>query len=187
MKERIFISSVQKELAAERRALRDFVRGDPVGSGTLDVISGCQRAQLPEPEFFRDGDQFVLRLWREWLTADVLAGLRLHERQAAALPLLRQQRRITTAEYQETTGASRATAKRDLEDLVAKGLLVPAGAGRGAHYELARNRLTNGSIGSSPSGEPNGSETARTARRGRRRAGDRSPARSNRKKSRKKK
>ena len=28
MKERIFISSVQKELADERRAIRDFVRGD---------------------------------------------------------------------------------------------------------------------------------------------------------------
>ena len=30
MRERIFISSVQKELSAERRALRDFVRGDPL-------------------------------------------------------------------------------------------------------------------------------------------------------------
>ena len=28
MSERIFISSVQKELAEERRAIRDFVRGD---------------------------------------------------------------------------------------------------------------------------------------------------------------
>jgi ATP-dependent DNA helicase RecG len=28
MKELIFISSVQKELADERRAIRDFVRGD---------------------------------------------------------------------------------------------------------------------------------------------------------------
>jgi ATP-dependent DNA helicase RecG len=30
MLERIFISSVQKELAAERRAIRDFVQGDPL-------------------------------------------------------------------------------------------------------------------------------------------------------------
>jgi len=167
-------------LIAEALFLAHYI--EKVGSGTLDVISGCQRAQLPEPEFFQDGDQFVLRLWREWLTADVLAGLRLHERQAAVLPLLRQQRRITTAEYQEATGVSRATAKRDLEDLVAKGLLVPVGAGRGAHYELVRKRLKNGPNGSSRSGEPNGSETARTARRGRRPTGDRSPVRSNRKK-----
>jgi ATP-dependent DNA helicase RecG len=138
---------------------------EKVGSGTLDVISGCQRAGLPEPEFFQEGDQFVLRLWRDWLTADLLASLKLSDRQSAALPLLRRQRRITTAEYQTLSGASRATAKRDLEDLVTQGLLIPAGAGRGAHYELPRKRLKNGSIGSSPDVGPNGSRTAQSAQR----------------------
>src|SRR5690606_7163820 len=103
-------------LIAEALFLAHYI--EKVGSGTLDVISGCQRAQLPEPEFFQEGDQFVLRLWREWLTADMLAGLHLNERQSAAVSLLRQQRRITTGEYQKATGASRATAKRDLDDLV---------------------------------------------------------------------
>lgn len=156
-------------LIAESLFLAHYI--EKVGSGTLDVISGCQRAQLPEPEFFQEGDQFVLRLWRNWLTADLLASLELSERQSAALPHLRQQRRISTAEYQQATGASRATAKRDLDDLVAKGLLVPAGAGRGAHYELTRKRLTNGSIGSSGSeraggpDDPIGSGTAQPAQR----------------------
>lgn len=121
---------------------------EKVGSGTLDMIAGCQRADLPEPEFFQQGDQFVQRLWRDWLTADVIAGLALNPRQAEALGPIRQQRRVTTAEYQRATGASRATAKRDIEDLVAKGLLLPAGAGRGAYYQLARKRLNNGSNGS---------------------------------------
>ncbi|HVS15971.1 MAG TPA: ATP-binding protein [Thermoanaerobaculia bacterium] len=138
---------------------------EKVGSGTLDVIVGCQRATLPEPEFFQEGDQFVLRLWRDWLTHEVMAALDLNERQAMAMPVLRQERRIATGDYQRLTDASRATAKRDLEDLVEKGLLVLVGAGRGAHYELAKKQLTNGSNGSSSGTPRNGSETAQTARR----------------------
>ncbi|MGD9983457.1 MAG: DUF977 family protein [Porticoccaceae bacterium] len=141
-------------LLAEALFLAHYI--EKVGSGTLDMIAGCQRAELPEPEFFQEGDQFVLRLWRDWLTADVLAGLGLNPRQAKALGLIRQQRRITTAEFQQVTGASRATAKRDLEDLVAKGLLLPAGAGRGAYYQLELKRLIKGSNGSHDPGE-NGS------------------------------
>ena len=35
---KIFISSVQKELAAERRAIRDFVDGDPLLRRFFDVF-----------------------------------------------------------------------------------------------------------------------------------------------------
>ena len=35
---RIFISSVQKEFAEERKALRDFLRGDPLLSRFFDVF-----------------------------------------------------------------------------------------------------------------------------------------------------
>ena len=38
MKERIFISSVQEELAEERRAIRDFVRSDPLFHRFFDVF-----------------------------------------------------------------------------------------------------------------------------------------------------
>lgn len=138
---------------------------EKVGTGTLDMIAGCQSAELPEPEFFQNGDQFVLRIWREWLTADVLTGLGLNERQTAAMAVIRQQRRITTGEYQRAAGARRATAKRDLEDLVRKGLLTPMGAGRGAYYEPPKKWLINGSIGSSSRANRIGSETAQTAHR----------------------
>jgi hypothetical protein len=152
-------------LIAEPLFLAHYI--EKVGTGTLDVIAGCQSAELPEPEFFQNGDQFVLRIWRDWLTADVLAGLGLNERQTTAMAVIRQQRRITTGEYQRAAGARRATAKRDLEGLVRKGLLMPMGAGRGAYYELPKKRLTNGSIGSSNRGNGIGSETAQTAHRAR--------------------
>jgi len=38
MSERIFISSVQKELAEERRVIRDFVRGDALLRRFFDVF-----------------------------------------------------------------------------------------------------------------------------------------------------
>lgn len=134
-----------------------------LGTGTLDVIRHCREAGLPAPEFEQRGNQFVVTLCRDWLTAEVLAGLNLNDRQMAAMGIIRQQRRITTGEYQEVTGTTRATAKRDLERLVIKGLLEPMGAGRGAHYELPKKRLKNGSIGSSTTGNEIGSETAQTA------------------------
>ncbi len=38
MSERIFCSSVQKELAVERRAVRDFIRADPLLRRFFDVF-----------------------------------------------------------------------------------------------------------------------------------------------------
>ena len=43
---------------------------------------------------------------------------------------------------------SRLNPKRDLEDMVAKSLLVAKGSGCGAHYELPAKWLGNGSNGS---------------------------------------
>lgn len=108
----IFISSVQKELQEERRAIKAFM--------------------------------FIQTIWRDWLTGAVVEKLRLNERQKKALAALRTERRITNARFQELTKASRPTAKRDLEDLVDKGVLSPIGAGRGAAYELNAKRLKNG-------------------------------------------
>ena len=47
-KKRIFISSVQKELAAERRALKDYIQGDPFLGRFFDCVpvrgSACLRS-----------------------------------------------------------------------------------------------------------------------------------------------
>lgn len=43
---------------------------------------------------------------------------------------------MTNKKYQHLTGASAASAQRDLADLVEKGCLVLTGSGRSAHYEL---------------------------------------------------
>jgi hypothetical protein len=133
-------------LIAESLYLTRYI--ERVGSGTQTMIELFREAGLPEPQFEQRNGSFVTTLWRDWLTDKILAELDLNERQIKALPVIRQQRHLTNSEYQTITGATRPTAKRDLEELVRKGVVVPKGSGRGARYELFKKRLINGSNGS---------------------------------------
>lgn len=120
-----------------------------LGTGTLDVIRHCREAALPLPEFEQRGHQFVVTLWRDWLTADVLAGMDLSDRQREALMHLKVVSAIGNSEYQSLVGVSKRTAHRDLTDLVDKGLLERLGTtGKGTGYVL-RKGATKGSNGSS--------------------------------------
>jgi ATP-dependent DNA helicase RecG len=101
------------------------INDEKAGTGMLDMIALCREANLPEPDFEQRAGQWVVTLWRDWLTAGVIASFDLNELQLKAISAFRQERRVTNTQYQEITGASRATAKRDLEDLVRKGVLVP--------------------------------------------------------------
>ncbi len=129
-------------LIAEQLFLAHYI--EKVGTGTLDVIAGCHASELPEPEFFQNGDQFVLRLWREWLTAEVVNRLNLNARQIKALAQLKIQRLITNREYRRIAGTIARTAARDLDDFVDKGVLQKVGAtGRSASYVLVSKRDIN--------------------------------------------
>lgn len=43
---------------------------------------------------------------------------------------------MSAKKYMVITGASKATATRDLQDLADKGVLVPTGGGRSTHYTV---------------------------------------------------
>jgi predicted HTH transcriptional regulator len=140
-------------LIAEPLYLARYI--EKAGSGTLDMIERCRNAGLPLPDFEERAGLFVTTLWRDWLTGKVLAGYDLNERQLQAVSYVKKAGRISNSEYQDLTGASRATAKRDIEGLVKKGLIILEGAGRGAHYR--KKRLINGSNGSNGNETENGS------------------------------
>jgi len=38
--------------------------------------------------------------------------------------------------YMTITGASKATATRDMQDLAGKGIFIPTGGGRSTHYKI---------------------------------------------------
>ena len=111
---------------------------DKVGTGTLDVIAKCREAGLPEPEFFQDGDQFTVRIWRDAYTPAVVSRLGLNERQQRAIQFVREFGRITNADHRKLAGVIDRTALRDLDDLVAKGVFEKSSkTGRAAGYALA--------------------------------------------------
>lgn len=135
-------------LIAESLYLTRYI--EKVGSGTERMIELCREAALPEPDFELRAGSFVITLWRDWLTARVLAELALNNRQKQAMIVTRSVGRITNADYQQVTGASRPTAIRDLADLVAKGVFARRGEARGAYYVIGGKRLKSDSNDSSP-------------------------------------
>ena len=123
-------------LIAESLYLTRYI--EKAGSGTQRMIELCREAGLPEPNYELRAGSFVLTLWRDWLTAEVMAGFHLNERQLKGLACLRAEGRLTSGRYQELTGISRQTASRDLEDMVKKGILNRYGDRRGAFYGKAK-------------------------------------------------
>lgn len=90
---------------------------------------------LPEPDFEQRAGQWVVTLWRDWLTAEVLAGLGLNDRQIKAVAHVKVHGRITNKEYQGITGITNRTVLRELKDLLDKGVLERIGeTGRGTYY-----------------------------------------------------
>lgn len=98
----------------------------------------CSKISLPEPDFEQRGPHFVVTLWRDWLTPEVIAELGLTERQKIAIAYTKTHGRITSREYQDLAGVSRQTASRDLDELVRKGVVSRHGARRGVYYDLKR-------------------------------------------------
>jgi ATP-dependent DNA helicase RecG len=122
-------------LVAEPLYLTRYI--ERVGSGTQTIIGLCRGAGLPEPQFEQRSGFFVVTLWRDWLTSEVIARLGLNDRQLQAVAHVKKTGRIANSEYQQLTGAGRKTAARDLDDLVVKAVLLRIGERRGSHYVLA--------------------------------------------------
>jgi len=115
---------------------------EKVGTGTTDMIADCRAAGLPEPDFEQRGPHFVVTLWRDWLTPEVIATLNLNDRQQRVLIHLKTAGRIGNTEYQELLGVAKRTAHRDLTELVERGILKKLGTtGKGTAYVLRKGAI----------------------------------------------
>lgn len=122
---------------------------EKAGTGTTDMIDACRKAGLPEPDFVQRGPHFVVTLWRDWLTDEVLAGFELNDRQHEAVKMAKTRGRLVVTDYRALAGISKPTASRDLDHLVRLGLFLRIGiTGRGTYYALNAKGLTKGSKGS---------------------------------------
>jgi len=134
-------------LIAESLYLARYI--EKASSGTERMIELCREAGLAEPDFELRAGSFVITLWRDWLTAEVVSQLDLSERQRQAVLTAKTSRRLSNLDYQRAFGVSKPTASRDLEDMVRKGVLERIGTtGKGTYYILSRKGLTKGSKGS---------------------------------------
>ncbi|MFA4859708.1 MAG: ATP-binding protein [Methanoregula sp.] len=113
---------------------------EKIGYGTIQMTTGCRDAGLPEPEFFQSGGEFVVTLWRNWLTETVLAEFGLSERQIKAVRFVKEKGRITNTEYQNVTAVLKREASRDLKELLDKGIFEKPGSvtGKGTYYTLSK-------------------------------------------------
>ena len=112
---------------------------EKAGTGTTDMIADCQSAGLPEPDFTQHGPHFVVTIWRDWLTPEVLAKYDLNERKRNAILFLKTTGKITNSQYQKEFSVAKRTASLDLTELVDLGLLEREGkTGKGVIYRLAK-------------------------------------------------
>jgi len=130
-------------LLAESLYLTRYI--EKAGSGTQLMIDLCREAGLPEPDFEQRSDSFVITLWRDWLTEEVMTGLGLGERQMKAVMHVKVHGRITNRDYCDLTETIYRTSSRDLQDLVSKGVLRKIGVtGRNVHYVISRKQDIKG-------------------------------------------
>ncbi len=107
---------------------------DSWGSGTIRIIETCKQANLPEPELIEQENGFSVTLFKNKLTAALLAKLGLNNRQVDALLYFREKGEITSLEYARKYKVTDRTARYDLADLVEKNILIKFGDKKATKY-----------------------------------------------------
>ncbi|HMO55778.1 MAG TPA: ATP-binding protein [Roseiflexaceae bacterium] len=128
------------------QVLADFGLIERLGYGIDRMVRQMADAGLPPPDLRETAAGFLVTLRghtgddrHDAAGVDVSEWRRqgLNERQIAAMIYLAEQRRISNRELQElATDVSAETIRRDLADLVERGLLLRVGDKRGAYYIL---------------------------------------------------
>ncbi len=111
---------------------------EDVGGGTTDIVEGCQKAGLLEPEFKQQMGFFIIEIKRSVLNKEVLKEFGLHERQSKIVKHLGKYGKITRVEYEKLLDVSPRTASRELQELCKKGLIKKKERGPATHYVMAR-------------------------------------------------
>ena len=128
------------------QVLADYGLIERLGYGIDRMLRQMADAALPPPEFRETAAGFLVTLRGQAgddrndvaaIDTSEWRRMGLNERQISALLHLAEQRRITNSDLQELApDVSAETIRRDLADLVERGLLLKIGEKRGAYYIL---------------------------------------------------
>ncbi len=104
------------------------------GRGTLKIINECVTAGLPEPLIENQSGGVRVTIFKK----QALVNIELNARQLKAIEFLKEKGSITNSDYQTLNNISKATATRDLTELVDKyNILKRSGeVGAGTNYIL---------------------------------------------------
>ena len=111
---------------------------DAWGRGTLKIINSCREAELPEPEIKEQHGGIAVTLFKDIYTNEHLQKLGLNDRQIKAVLVIKEKGDISNTEFQKLTNVSKATATRDLTEMVEKFEIVDktGKTGIGTRYVL---------------------------------------------------
>lgn len=93
---------------------------DAWGRGTIKILDSCKQADLPEPEMKEQDGGFIITLFKDNLSEEQLIKLGLNDRQLKAVLFVKEKGKISNTDYQNLNNVSKATATRDLTELVEK-------------------------------------------------------------------
>ncbi len=111
---------------------------EEVGTGTNKIIEWCLDWNLSEPDFEDTGSSFIVTFKESKLTDEYLETLGLNERQREIINYLKTHKQITSRKYMEIFKLKERTARKDVKELVSKGLLKRMSeSDKKAYYILA--------------------------------------------------
>ncbi len=107
------------------------------GRGMDKMKNLCLEAKIPVPQFSCKGNDFWTVFRKDIYNKEDLNKLGLNERQVKAVLFAKEKGKITNSDYQTLNKISKATATRDLTDLINKQIMFLRGSGkRDIHYAL---------------------------------------------------
>lgn len=141
-------SHPRNELLAEVFFLAGLI--DAWGRGTVDVVDGCAKAGLPEPEFKEEFGGFAAILYKNIYNEGFFDKQGLSERQRKAVIYVKNKGKISNKEYQQLCGLKKRQATEDLKELENKKIFARVGiTGKGTYYVLKTERGAKGAKGAS--------------------------------------
>jgi ATP-dependent DNA helicase RecG len=108
------------------------------GRGTIKIINECKKAGLPEPIIEYSSGGISVTILKNQFNKKNLTSKGLSTRQIKAIDYLKENKQITNKIYQEICEVSKATATRDLTELIEKFKLLERSGevGAGTSYKL---------------------------------------------------
>lgn len=98
------------------------------GSGIDRIMNACRKEVIPQPEFIEEYKGFSAKFKKEFSE--------LNKRQNRALSVIKKKGTVTNSEYQELTGSTRETSKRDLAKMLKLDILHKVGKGKATKYSI---------------------------------------------------